>query len=343
MRGVITEFGKKGASLKVFPDPIPGTGQVLLRVKAAGLCGSDLQMYRGEHSADVVKAGQHIIGHEAAGLVVDTGPGVAAISPGDRVSVYHLTGCGSCRYCRQELYQFCEKTRKSIGFHLHGGDADFLCCNAEYMVPLPPSVSFEDGSVAACVGGTAFSALGKGEACEGKVVVVFGLGPVGLSVALLATKMGASVIGVDLIDTRLQLGLQIGCQAVIDVRKEDPVTAILELTDGLGTPIVVECSGSLDAQKAAIHAAAIRGRVILVGHNHKLTIDPSKQLMIRRELNLMGSWVFSRADLIDLLSFMDRQHISFEPIITHRFPLSEAAEAFSLFDRRETGKVILIP
>jgi threonine dehydrogenase-like Zn-dependent dehydrogenase len=210
-------------------------------------------------------------------------------------------------------------------------------------VPLPPSVSFEDGAVAACVGGTAFCALQKGETSKGETVVVFGLGPVGLSVALLATQMGASVIGLDLIDARLQLGLQIGCQAVIDVRVEDPVTAILGLTDGLGTPVVVECSGSPDAQQAAIQSAAIRGRVILVGHNDELTIDPSKQLLIRREVSLMGSWVFSRADLVDLLSFLDRERFSFKSIITHRFPLTGAAEAFSLFDRRETGKVILIP
>jgi threonine dehydrogenase-like Zn-dependent dehydrogenase len=340
---VVTDFGKRGVHIEEYPNPIPGPGQVLLRVKAAGICGSDLQMYHGEHTPDVVQAGRHIIGHEAAGIVADVGPGVTAISRGDRLNIYHLTGCGSCRYCRQDLYQFCEKMRKSMGFHLHGSDADFLCCDAKYTVPLPPSVSFEDSAVAACVGGTAFCALQKGEISKGESVAVFGLGPVGLSVALLASKMGSSVIGLDLIDTRLQLGLQIGCQAVIDVRVEDPVTAILRLTDGLGTPVVVECSGSPDAQQAAIQAAAIRGRVILVGHNDELTIDPSKQLLIRREVSLMGSWVFSRADLVDLLSFLDRERFSFKQIITHHFPLVGAAEAFSLFDRRETGKVILIP
>jgi threonine dehydrogenase-like Zn-dependent dehydrogenase len=343
MKGLVTDVGKKGVRLAEFADPSPGLGQVLIRIKAAGLCGSDFRLYRGIKRPAEIEAGQHIIGHEAAGVVEAVGQEVQTVAVGDRVNVYHLMGCGSCFYCRQELYQFCQAGRKWIGFHTHGGDADLLCCDAVYVVPLPPSLSFINGAVAACAGGTAFCALNKGGVTEGTTVVVFGLGPVGLSVALLARAMGASVIGLDLIELRLKLARKIGCEAVIDVQVAEPVAAIRELTEGLGAPVIVECSGSPEAQQSAIQAAAIRGRVILVGHTDQLTIDPSAQLIVRREVSLIGSWIFSRADLSKLLAFMDQHRVSFEPIVTDRFPLEKGEEAFSLFESRQTGKVVLIP
>jgi threonine dehydrogenase-like Zn-dependent dehydrogenase len=343
MRGLLCEAGKKGVRLEEFPDPKPGPDQVLIRVKAAGLCGSDLTLYRGLATPDVIEAGEPIIGHEAAGVVEAVGQRTETVAVGDRVTVYHLTGCGRCFYCRQKLYQFCEGPRGAYGFHLHGGDADLMVCDAVYAMPLPPSLSFIDGAVAACVGGTAFCALRKGDVTEGTTVVVFGLGPAGLSVALLAQAMGASVIGLDLVQLRLELAREICCEQVIDVGASDPVVAIRELTEGHGAPVIIECSGSPEAELAAIEAAAVRGRVVLVGHNHELTIDPSDQLICRREVSLHGSWVFSRADLADLLSYMDRERFSFEPIVTHRFPLEEAEKAFSMFDARQTGKVVLLP
>jgi (R,R)-butanediol dehydrogenase/meso-butanediol dehydrogenase/diacetyl reductase len=345
VRGLVTDVGKKGIRLTEFPDPHPGPEQVLIQIKAAGLCGSDLRLYRGMKRPEESEAGQHIIGHEAAGVVEAVGHGVRTVAVGDRVSVYHLMGCGSCFYCRQELYQFCQTGRKWMGFHAHGGDADLLCCDAVYVVPMPRSLSFIDGAVAACAGGTAFCALNKGGVAEGTTVVVFGLGPVGLSVVLLARAMGASVIGLDLVELRLDLARKIGCEPVIDVQVAEPVAAIRELTEGLGAPVVVECSGSPEAQQAAVQVAAIRGRVILVGHNRtrQLTIDPSAQLIVRREVSLIGSWIFSCSDLVNLLSFMDRHQVSFEPIVTHRFPLEKGVEAFALFDTGQTGKVVLVP
>jgi propanol-preferring alcohol dehydrogenase len=343
MQGLVCDSGRKGVRLETFPDSNLGPDDALIRIQAAGICGSDLPMYRGFKTQDVIEAGQHIIGHEAGGVIEATGRNVRVYKVGDRVSVYHLTGCGNCFYCQQGLYQYCINTRQFIGFHLHGGDADFLYCDSKYLVPIPEQVSTIDAAVSACAGGTAFAALKKCGDISGATLAVFGLGPVGLAVVTLALSMGATVIGMDKIKTRLEIARKIGCNHVIDITSTDTAAAINNLTKGLGVPCIIECSGSPDAQNTAIQIASVRGRAILVGHNHHLTIDPSDQLIIKREVGLIGSWIFSRTDLCDLLSYLAEKQVSFESIVSHTFPLSKAEEAFSLFDAGDTGKLILIP
>ncbi len=343
MQGLVCDVGRKGVRLEAFSDSDLGPDEVIIRIQAAGICGSDLPMYRGFKTQDVVEAGQHIIGHEPAGVIEAAGKNVRNYKVGDRVSVYHLTGCGDCFYCRQGLYQYCLTTRKFMGFHLHGGDADFLHCDSKYLVPIPAQVSTIDAAVSACAGGTAFAALKKCKNVSGTTVAVFGLGPVGLAAVTLALSMGATVIGTDRVKTRLEIARKIGCQHVIDITSIDVAEAIQNITKGLGVQAVFECSGSPEAQGVAIQIASVGGRVILVGHNHHLVIDPSDQLIIKREVGLIGSWIFSRADLCDLLNHLAEKRVSFEPIVSHTFSLSRAEEAFSLFDAGNTGKLILIP
>ena len=342
VRGVLLP-GDKEVVIKEFPDPKPGPGQVVVRMKASGICGSELHgRYQPskEHIAERGMADK-IGGHEPAGVVEAVGEGVVNVQPGDRVMVYHIMGCGYCKYCLSGWMINCATTWKSHGWTAHGGHADFLLTDARNCVKMPDRLSFIDGAICACAGGTAYQATKRLGVSGLDTVALFGLGPVGLCGLLIAKGMGARVIGVDVIPERLELASKLGADVVIDGSRMDPVAAIRDLTHGEGASVAIDYSASPAARNQTLDCCRVWGRVAWVGEGNKTTIEPSPQ-MLHKQLTVIGSWVCGLWELRELGEFLADHSISLERIVTHRFPLEQTDEALRLFDSGRTGKVVVV-
>jgi threonine dehydrogenase-like Zn-dependent dehydrogenase len=339
MRGAI--FGGDGrVEVREFPRPRPQGTQVLVQVKASGLCGSDMHPFH--RPAEYWREAPIIRGHEPAGVVVEVGEAVSAVCVGDRVSVYHAPGCGHCEACAQgELFNC---TTIGPGYRLasmqvHGADADYVLADQNMCFPLPDALSFEDGAIIACAGGTAYHALRRADVRGGEYVVVSGLGPVGLCAVMLARAMGGRVIGVDPVAYRRALALQHGAMHVVDPLAGDMCAAVREITGG-GAEVAIETSGNDAARVVLLGATPYHARIVYVGWGgtaKNATLGP-----MLGERWITGSNLFTPADYHALVRMMLRQGLHLADLVTHRFPLERAQEAFDLFAGQETGKVMFV-
>lgn len=337
MRGVLL-LGERHVSLREFPDPVPGPHDVVLEMKASGICGSDLRPYRGPRR-DAERT--YISGHEPAGIVAAVGDAVTGWRPGDRVMMHHYTGCGKCKYCRVGYSQLCLDNHKTYGANAHGSNAQYLLAPAATLVNLPPGLTFEEGAAVACGTGTAYTALKRLEASGRDTLAIFGQGPVGLSATMLGAAMGIHIIAVDVAPERLEMAARHGAAETINAQSYDPVRAILELTHGEGADATLDATGQAEARVNAVRATRIFGRACLVGEGSSTTFDVSAQI-IHKQLTIYGSWTFSTVGLEECARFIVDRQIPLHRLITHTFPLDAAGQAFQLFDAGKTGKCVFL-
>ncbi len=350
MRGIVFK-GERELELMEFADPVPGPGEVVLEMKASGMCGSDLHAYRASRAGGGMGAalglggdGSPVIaGHEPCGVVAARGPGVSeAQAPmGARVMNHHYKGCGGCRHCRVGWSQLCARGITVYGVTGHGGHAPYLKVPASTLVPLPDELSFEEGAAVSCGTGTAYGALRRMNLSGRDTIAVFGQGPVGLSATLLAAAMGARVIALDVGPERLALAKSFGAETALDSRTCDPVEALKELTRGEGVDLALDCSANSEARLAAVRSTRTWGTVCFVGEGGSLTLDVSKDLL-RRQLTLVGSWTFSVNGQDECARFVAERRIPLSKLITERYALDQAAVAFRLFDTQTTGKGVFV-
>jgi threonine dehydrogenase-like Zn-dependent dehydrogenase len=335
MKGVVFP-GDRRAEVREFPVPEPGPGEVVVRMKAAGLCGSDLHLYR---QTSEQRAGDDTIpGHEPSGVVETIGEGVRTVHAGDRVAVYHYRGCGHCKYCLAGYIQWCPE-RRGYGGPIHGSDADFLLTDERNCLPLPEELSFVHGAAIACYLGTAFSSMRKLQVSGEDTVVIFGQGPVGLGGLLVAKAMGGRVIAIEPSAERRALASALGADATIDPESADVLSAVRDLTRGEGADLAFETAGRAAAQNGAVDCLRNGGRAVFVGFGANEKTLNSRQF-IGRELTLMGSFVMPVHMYWDLVDLIIEHELPVEKMVTHRFAIDEAPEAFRLFDEGKTGKVI---
>jgi len=334
MKGVVFT-GNRGCRIKEFPDPEPGPGEVLVRMKATGICGSDLHVLRAAKGDS-----DRIPGHEPSGVIEKLGEGVKNVKVGDRVSVYHYLGCGHCQYCSSGMLMWCRRAR-GYGGPIDGSHADFVIADERNCVPLLDSVSFIDGAFIACAGGTAYSAMRKLQVSSHDTLAVFGLGPVGLSGVIVGKAMGAKVIGVDIVDERVQLALKVGADAAVNAQGENPVSAIRDFAGGEGAHLAFEASGSAEGRSNTVACLGRGGKAVFCGAgSSEKVINPAD--LIGRQLTLMGSFVLTLGLAWDLVDFTARHKLPFEKAVTHRFPIDKAHEAYTLADEGKTGKVVFV-
>lgn len=329
--------GNRTVTVSEIDRPRPGAGEVLLAMRASTVCGSDLRAIYREHRGEGPEAYQNVIaGHEPAGEVVEVGPGVLDVEVGNRVVVYHISGCGLCDECRKGYQINCTSSRRAAyGWQRNGGHADFLIARESDVLQLPDSLSFLDGACVACGFGTAYEALCRLNVSGRDRVLVVGMGPVGQAAGLLAKAMGASeVIGVDVNPRRLAMSVGLGA-----------IDAGLSAADaagaGLDVDAAVDCSGAGSGQLTAIKNTRRWGRVALVGEGGQLTLNVSEEL-IHKQLTVHGSWVTSTTRMRELLERLDRWGLHPERIVTHTFALEEAAAAYQLADSGTAGKVGIV-
>jgi threonine dehydrogenase-like Zn-dependent dehydrogenase len=327
-------------------DPTPGLGEVVLEMKASGICGSDLHMYRGPKGMRLLGAtatGPIIAGHEPCGVVVAVGPGVTdrQAKIGDRAMVHHYWGCGTCPHCRTGWAQMCDQQQPTIyGIGAHGGHAQYLKVPEGTLVALPESLSFAAGAAISCGTGTSYAALRRFGVSGGDVIAIFGQGPVGLAATQLAAAMGARVIAIDPSAERLAFAKELGATDTIDPNSGDTVAAIQALTHGKGADYAFEASGAGAARTAGVKAVRPWGSVAFVGVGGEPTVEVGA--IMRRQITVFGSWTFSNVGQGECARFIADRNIAADRIFTDRWRLDQGVEAYQKVDGQKGGKGVFI-
>ncbi|MGI8457519.1 MAG: zinc-dependent alcohol dehydrogenase family protein [Propionibacteriaceae bacterium] len=343
MRGIFLP-GNSTTVLQDLPDPEPGPGQVLLAMRASTICGSDIRaIYREHAQGDPAEMYQDVVaGHEPAGEVVAVGPDAVRIKVGDRVCVYHISGCGQCDDCVRGYQISCSSSRRAAyGWQRDGGHADLILTQERDCIVLPDFVTFLDGACVACGFGTAYEGLLRAQVSGRDALVVVGLGPVGLAAGLLGGKLGAVPrVGLDPSPERCELAVELG--AVDTAFTPDQIQDARAALDG-GAHVAIDCSGSESGRGAAIALARHRGRVVLIGEGHGLTVPEVSPTLIHPSITIMGSWVTSLEHMRELVSRLPVWNLHPEVVVSDTFPIAEADAAYRLADAGRSGKIALVP
>ena len=346
----VTFPGDRKLDIIEMPDPTPGPGEVVLEIKASGMCGSDLKFYRavgGPASLGfMASAGPVVAGHEPCGVVVAVGPGVdkAQAHAGMRAMVHHYRGCGVCPQCSTGWMQLCDEGVKEVyGVTGHGAHARYMKAPARTLVTLPDSLSFETGAAISCGTGTAWGALQRLGLMGQHTIAIFGQGPVGLSATQLAAAMGARVIALDVSPERLARAKEFGAAETINpATTDDVVRAVKDLTHGLGAHLSLDASSAADARAQAVRCVRTWGKACFVGEGGSVSLDVSPDLL-RRQVTLIGSWTFSTVGQAECAQYVADRSVDVDKLFTHRWKLDQAKEAYELFDRQSSGKGVILP
>jgi threonine dehydrogenase-like Zn-dependent dehydrogenase len=338
--------GNSTVLLKEVPVPEPTYGELLIEVKASTICGSDIRAIYHEHLGKGPEGYQGVIaGHEPCGKVVVAGPGCRRFKVGDRVIVYHISGCGVCNDCRRGYMISCTNVdyRRAYGWQRDGGMAPYLLAEEKDLINLPDSLTYLDGAQVACGFGTVYEALEKVGINGNHAVLIIGLGPVGLAAGALCRKLGAErIIGIDSIPERRDIGLRLSICDKVLAAGPDNVNQIRELTGGYGVERAVDCSANAEARATAIRATRKWGKMVMVGEGGTVTFNPSPDI-IHDQKTIYGSWVTSTWLMEELVERLVRWNLHPEEIVTHRYPLDEASEAYALMASGRCGKVAVCP
>jgi 2-desacetyl-2-hydroxyethyl bacteriochlorophyllide A dehydrogenase len=307
--------------LRDIPLPHTGPDEVLVRVRAAGICHSDAHYRAGRSRVHPLPL---TLGHEVAGVIEKAGDKVVELRAGDRVCLHYLATCGHCGFCRQGSEQFC-RDAAMIGKHRDGGFAEFIVMPARSVFRLPDEVPFEHGAVMMCSSATALHALRKARLSPGETVAVFGVGGLGFSALQLAKSLGASqVFAVDLQPAKLALAQQHGA-VPINAGCVDPVQDILRLTGGRGVDVALELIGLPLTMRQSVRVLAIQGRAALAGITEKLfEIAPYEEL-INKEAEVIGVSDHLAQELPLLLDWARRSQLDLSKVITRTVPLEAEA------------------
>jgi threonine dehydrogenase-like Zn-dependent dehydrogenase len=345
--------GDSTVQFKTYEIPELKHGEVLLRTKSSTICGSDIRCIYNDHVGKGPEGYQPemIAGHEPCGQIVATGPGMRRFKSGDRVILYHISGCGLCNDCRRGYMISCtsDEYRKAYGWQRNGGMAPYIVAEEKDCVLMPDSMTYSDGAQVACGFGTVYEGLEKISIGGNDSVLITGLGPVGLASAMLCKAMGASqIIGIEAIDERIEIAKSLELRANSGIKLFDAVLKagpnnvdeVKALTGGMGCEKVVECSANANARLTAVQAARKWGKIVLIGEGGLMSPNfaPSAD-MIHDQKTMYGSWVTNIWRMEELVERIARWDIHPADLITHRFPLDKAPEAYALMASGKCGKV----
>jgi threonine dehydrogenase-like Zn-dependent dehydrogenase len=328
---IVHQVGKSQVVIEEAPVPKPGLGEVLVKTAVSALCGSEMHTWRGEGRS----FGN--LGHEAAGVVVELGEDVHKLHPGQRVGVSAIVGCGTCEYCREGKYTWC------ANFTFHGD------MHAEYFVipergchPLPEDISWDTGVLITGDGlGVPYHTSTKIADEKIETVAVFGLGPIGLGNVLVQSHLGRRVIGIDRAPARLELARKLGAAEIIAAEENVDVPALIKTsTKGHGADVAIEAAGIPATARMCFAAVRKGGRVVFNGEQPALPLSPSDDF-IRRDITATGSWFYHFAEYTQMLE-LARNGLPVADLITHHFPMTDAAEGYAAMQNGVSGKVVLV-
>jgi len=333
--------GNSTVILKDVPIPKPGYGQVLVKTKSCTICGSDIRAIYREHTGKGPEGYQNVIaGHEPSGLVVEEGPGIRRFKNGSRVIVYHISGCGICHDCRMGYMISCSSPlRAAYGWQRDGGMAEYILCDEKDLVELPDSLSYTDGAQVACGFGTVYEAIMRVGVSGNDSVLIVGLGPVGLAAAMLCKTMGAQKIyGIESGTFRIDLANTLNLFDKVLPASNSNAEEIKSLTEGRGVERAFDSSSADSGRQTCIRAARQWGKIVFIGEGGTVNCNPSPDI-IHDQKTIYGSWVTSIWLMENLVEELVRWNMHPDKLVTHRFPLTKASEAYDLMDTGNCGKV----
>lgn len=329
-----------------FPDPQPAADEVVVRIRACGICGSDIHGWDGSSGR---RNPPLIMGHEAAGEVVAAGPRVTAWRAGDRVTFDSMISCGTCRFCREGQTNLCENRRvvgvAPVEYKQHGAFAERLAIPDRILYRLPDTLSFEQAAMVEPVS-IAIHAIQRTKITPQTTAVVIGSGMIGLLVIQALRWAGAKqIIAVDLADNRLALARQLGATHAINSGKTDATAEVMKITDGLGAEVSFEVVGFTPTLNLALNVLKRGGTCVLVGNLSPKTQDFPLQAVVTKEISLIGSCA-SAGEYPLCLDLIARGVINVQPMIEAVAPLKDGAGWFEKLSAKDGGKymkVILTP
>ncbi len=337
--------GNSTTEIREFPIPSPGYGEVLIKMKSSTICGSDIRCIYREHlgkGPEGYQAGM-IAGHEPCGQIVSAGPGLRRFKEGDRVIVYHISGCGVCNDCRRGYMISCTSDyRRAYGWQRDGGMAEYILAEEKDLVLLPNELTYTDGAQVACGFGTVYEAIQKIGVSGDDAVLVTGLGPVGLAALMLARAKGANLlIGTDAVPERLELAQALGLVDKAIPAGQDAAEQIRELTGGHGVEKAIDCSANDKGRLTAVQATRKWGDIAFVGEGGSCCFQPSPDI-IHDQKKIHGSWVTSIWLMEELVERLVRWRLHPADLVTHRFALTEVESAYSLMAEGRSGKIAVV-
>ncbi|MFD3270280.1 L-threonine 3-dehydrogenase [Paenibacillus dendritiformis] len=341
MIGLVKAERKPGAVLKEVPVPAYGPDEVLVRVKASSICGTDVHIYKWDDWAARTVVTPNVFGHEFAGIVEAVGDRVTNVKVGDHVSGEGHVVCGVCKACRTGNAHVCPHTR-SFGITLPGCFGEYAVLRASNVIQNDPKLPFEIACLQDPLGNAVQTVL-AGD-IVGKSVAVVGVGPIGLMAIAVAKACGSgTIIAVDINPYRLEMAKTMGADVIVNSKEVNSVQAIREATNGEGAEVVLEMSGHPDAIRDALKAAAQAGRVSLLGIPSKEVAFDLAEDVIFKGLQLVGITGRRMYDTwYQLKGLLERGRIDLTPIITHRLTLDRYEEAFDLMSSGNCGKIVFI-
>ncbi len=339
MRALVKPVAGPGLEIRTVPVPMPGAGEVLVRVRAGGICGTDLHIEGWDPWAASRMHPPRIIGHEFCGTVVRVGPGVHDVSPGDFISGESHVNCGRCHLCRRGEAHICEALQL-IGVDRDGAFAEYVTLPAQNAWKMPPGTPVEVAAVMDPFGNAVHTAFAAD--LRTRTVLIMGCGPIGLCAILVARRAGASsVVAVDVNPYRLRLAGRVGADRVLDARTEDVPRVVRGLTDGAGADVLLEFSGNAQGLRTGLAALRNGGFAALLGlPGRPVELDLANEVIFKG-IRLQG--IFGRRlwetwyEATALLA----SGLDIRPVITHRLPMARFHEAFALMRSGKCGKVIL--
>ena len=321
MKAVRLVQARQPLVMQDIPVPTPGERDVLVRVKAAGICHSDVHYRAGISPVSPLPC---TLGHEVAGVIEQVGATVTNVQPGDRVCIHYMVTCGNCYYCSLGSEQFCPNGQM-IGKSRDGGYAEYIVVPARNVFRLPDEIPFEHGAIMMCSSSTAYHALRKGRLQPGETVAVFGVGGLGMSAVQLARAMGAlDVYAVDIRAPKLELARQLGAIPV-DAGRCNPVDDIRRLTAGRGVDVALELIGLQLTMQQAFESLAIFGRAVLVGVTDQVMQFAPYRSMVCKETEIIGASDHLASELPALLELARRGLLDLGQVVTERVPLEAGA------------------
>ena len=340
-------LGPGQMEIRDMPVPKAGKGEVVIRVKACAICGTDLRTYRFGHKK--VKPPQ-VIGHELAGLVSEVGEGVAGVSVNEPVTAVTSVGCGKCRLCKAGRNNICAKT-EALGYFYAGGFAEYIKLPAESVVQnsiikLPASVGFDEAAVveplSCCLNAQVFLKIQPGDR-----VVIFGAGPIGLMHLELARAQGAAeTFLIDINSERLASAAKlVKIDHVLNSQEKDPVAEVIRLTGGEGADVVITANPAKVTHEQALKMAAIRGRISLFGGLPKddSIINFDSNVVHYREISVFGAFASARPEYEQALELIASGKVDAKKFISHRLPLEKITEGLELVKEGKAVKVVINP
>jgi L-iditol 2-dehydrogenase len=335
-----TKAGVGNLEIRDLPEPVPGPGQVLIEVKAAGICGTDIHIYH-----DTFRSNPPVIlGHEFCGVVKGVGPGVTEFKPGDRVtSETAARVCGKCRFCRTGHYNLCPE-RLGLGYGVDGVFTKYCVVRKKIVHSLPDSVDFRSGAMCEPLSCAVHGVIEQTGVRAGDVVAVIGPGAIGLLAAQVAMAEGGTVVvlGIDADKDKFAVAEALGCKRTINISKEDPLKIIRDLSDGYGADVVLECSGAAPAARLGFQLASKRGRYCQMGLFGK-PIEIDLEQIAYKELDVSGFISQKWTAWQTALRLLQEKKVNLGPLISQELALADWREGFESKEKGTVLKTLLYP